>query len=276
MTTPSAESDAARDRLFAELAAWVRANDVPAHQYRYGDDPEQLAELRRPAGPGPHAVVALIHGGNWRAGVSKTSTDALAIDLVGRGWATWNIEYRRVGNGGGVSTTLSDIIAAIRMLGGISTVDANRVVVLGHSSGGQLALRTARAVDAAAVVSVAGYCDLREAARLGLGDGCVVAFCGGLPEAVPRSYELADPMSYLPLGIPALLAHGTADDRVPVKQSTSYAEAAERAGEPCDLMRLEGAGHFDVLDPRSEDWRAIAAAIPALLDSERTSPRRRA
>lgn len=276
MTSPSAQSDAVRDRLFAELAEWVRANDIPAHQYRYGDDPEQLAELRLPAGPGPHSVITLIHGGNWRAGVSRTSTDALAIDLVDRGWATWNVEYRRVGNGGGLSTTSSDIIAAVRMLGGISTVDANRVVILGHSSGGQLALRAARAADAAAVVSVAGYCDLREAARLGLGDGGAVAFCGGLPEAVPRSYESADPMSHLPLGIPALLAHGTGDDRVPVEQSTSYAAATERAGEPCDLLLLEGAGHFDVLDPRSEHWRAIAAALPELLDSKRTSNRRRA
>jgi acetyl esterase/lipase len=269
MTTPTAESNAARDRLFAELADWVRTNDIPAQSHCYGDDLEQVADLRVPPVGGPHPVVVLVHGGNWRAERSRATIEALAIDLVRRGWATWNVGYRRVGNGGGVPTTGDDVVAAITALADVPGVDLSRVVVLGHSSGGQLALCAAKEARAAAVVSVAGYCDLHEAARLGIGHNAVADFCGGLPNEVPDNYAAVDPIRHLPLGKKTLLAHGTADDRVPVEQSASYAAASGRVGEPCELMLLEGAGHFDVIDPRAKHWHTIAAALPGLLKPHR-------
>lgn len=266
MLTPTAESNAARDRLFAQLAEWVHANDTPGlQQHRYGDAAEQVADLRTPVGPVPHPVVVLIHGGNWRAAHSKATIEAVAVDLVSNGWATWNIEYRRVGNGGGVPATGEDVTAAIRGLEEIPGLDLERLVVLGHSSGGQLALCAARETRAAAVVSIAGYSDLSSASRLGLGDNAISEFCGGLPEEVPGNYLAEDPIRHLPLGKKTLLVHGTADDRVPADQSSSYAAAASRAGDLCELMLLQGAGHFDVIDPRSEHWRAVAVALPGLL-----------
>lgn len=272
MLSPTAESNTARDRLFAELAEWVRCHDVSPRAHRYGDHPEQVADLRTPTGDGPHPLVVLIHGGNWRAAVSKAAIEALAIDLVGRGWATWNIEYRRIGNGGGVPASGADVTAAIHALDAVPGLDLRRVILLGHSSGGQLALRAARQARVSAVVSVSGYCDLHQAVRLGLGDHAVPAFCGGLPDDVPDNYEAADPIRHLPLGTRTLLVHGTADDRVPAEQSISYATAAERAGEPCELMLLDGATHFDVIDPRSHRWPVIADALPGLLTPHRLDP----
>lgn len=273
MASPTTRSDAARDRLFAELAEWVRSHDVVPQSRRYGDHPDQVADLRVPPREGPHPVVVLIHGGNWRAAITKTAIEALAVDLVWRGWATWNIEYRRVGTGGGAATTGADVTAAIRALDGVRGLDLQRVIALGHSSGGQLALCAAPAARVAAVVSVSGYCDLGEAVRSGLGGRAVEEFCDGRPEDAPANYDAADPIRRLPLGRTTLLAHGTDDDRVPADQSRSYAAAAARSGEPCELLLLEGAGHFDVIDPRSDHWRAIADSLPGLLATNSASRR---
>jgi dipeptidyl aminopeptidase/acylaminoacyl peptidase len=268
MLPPTAESDAARDRTFAELAEWVKLNDTTTRTtHRYGPNSEQVADLRTPTHPGPHPVVILIHGGNWRAAHSRTKMEAVAVDLVGRGWATWNIEYRRLGNGGGHVVTANDVDDAIRALDQASDcVDRHRVVLLGHSTGGQLALCAGLSHDVAAVVSIAGYCDLAAAAELGLGGGATQAYCGGSPDEVPAHYRAADPLNHLPLGRKTLLFHGTADDRVPFEQSISYAGAAKDAGDECELLLLPDADHFSVIDPRTEHWSLISARLAELLD----------
>ena len=79
--------------------------------HRYGDDPSQFGVLY---GEGPVAVV--IHGGFWKAEYGLDLNEALAEDLAERGWAAWNIEYRRLGNGSGVPETLDDVSAAIHKL----------------------------------------------------------------------------------------------------------------------------------------------------------------
>lgn len=272
MPTPAPTVNPARDRLFAELTRWVDSNDVfGPQQHRYGDDPEQVADLRIPTGDGPHPVIVLIHGGNWRAQFSKTTIEALAVRLTHAGWATWTIEYRRVGNGGGVLATGADVVAAIRALEGVPGIDLRRLILLGHSSGGQLALCAGQEARVAAVVSIAGYCDLGEASLLGLGNNAVPAFCGGGPDEVPENFNVADPTRQLPLGKKTLLAHGTADEVIPPSLSASYAAHARRVGDSCELLLLQEAGHFDVIDPRSEHWRTIEAAMAGLLEPELTN-----
>ena len=112
--------------------------------YVYGDSPEQFATLAVPATPGPHPVVVLIHGGFWRAAYGLDLMEPLAADLVRRGYAAWNIEYRRVGQpGGGWPGTLEDVAAAIDKLADLADdadLDLTRVSVVGHSAGGHLAL----------------------------------------------------------------------------------------------------------------------------------------
>ena len=132
----------------------------------YGDDPSQYGELY---GEGPVAV--LIHGGFWKAQYGLDLEVALAQDLAGRGWAAWNIEYRRLGNGGGVPETLDDVAAAIDALADIDGVDLSRVVAIGHSAGGHLAAWSATRenprVPLTGVVSQAGVLDLQRASRMG-------------------------------------------------------------------------------------------------------------
>src|SRR5262245_32239546 len=103
-------------------------------RYAYGDDPSQFGDLY---GTGPVAV--MIHGGFWKAAYGLDLMEPLCRDLAARGWAAWNIEYRRLGNGGGVPNTLDDVCAAIDQLAELDGVDLSRVVAIGHSAGGHLA-----------------------------------------------------------------------------------------------------------------------------------------
>jgi acetyl esterase/lipase len=213
--------------------------------HRYGDDPSQFGEL---SGEGPVAV--LIHGGFWKAAYGLDLEEALAEDLVARGWAVWNIEYRRLGNGGGVPATLDDVSAAIDHLAEIDAVDRSRVVAIGHSAGGHLAAwasgRAAPRVPLTGFVSQAGVLDLELARELRLSDGVVDRLLDGQPLA------LASPIERLPLTVPALLTHGALDDTVPLEISERYAAASG-----ADLVVFPDKGHYEHLDPSDPIWQAV-------------------
>jgi dipeptidyl aminopeptidase/acylaminoacyl peptidase len=246
------------DRFLEELAAWA-AGAPPARTVRHGPHPEQLVELRLPDGPGPHPVALLLHGGFWRARFDRSTMAALAVDLNRRGFATANAEYRRVGADGGIPETLEDVEAAAQAAAELGSP----VTAIGHSAGGHLALWLAGTGKVAAAVSLAGVADLTAAAEEGLGDGAALELAGGTPAERPDAYALADPIRRLPAGRPQLLAHGDADDRVPVQQSRRYAQAARAAGDDCELLELPGVGHFELIDPRSKAWAEVARRLSA-------------
>jgi acetyl esterase/lipase len=261
-----------------ELRALTAVPDDAYQIVHYGPDPDQFGQLWMPAdATGPLPVVVLIHGGYWRARYRLDLMHALAADLVARGHAVWNIEYRRVGSvGGGWPGTFLDVAAAIDALAELGTgPDLSRVTVIGHSAGGHLALWAAgRSRSASAdppelsrpprvvptlVVSLAGVCDLAEAARLRLSDGAVFGLLGGTPEEHPDRYRLACPARMLPLGVAQIAVHGTEDSAVPLAISTGYAAAA---GPECELLVLPGVDHFALIDPASDAWAAVAARLP--------------
>ena len=217
-----------------------------SQRHNYGDDPSQYGVLY---GEGPVAV--LIHGGFWRDRYDLTLMDALAEDLASRGWAAWNIEYRRLGNGGGVPATLEDVSAAIDFLDTLP-VDRSRVVTIGHSAGGHLAAwaatRAHPRVAVTHVVSQAGVLDLQRAAELRLSDDVVKEFLG------EQASSLASPIERLPLGVPALLTHGGLDDIVPVEISQRFAEASGAT-----LLVEPDEDHFGHIDPDNPLWKAVLA-----------------
>lgn len=255
------------DGFLAGLAAWVRKAQHPVETYAFGSHSEQVADLRLPVSGGAHSVAVLLHGGFWRSRFTRASMEALAVDLARRGYATWNVEYRRVGCGGGIPETLDDVHAALQRLNTIETpiIERARCVLVGHSAGGQLALWAAGTGAVSAVVSLGGVCDLTAAARAGLGDGAAVEFAGGTPEERPEAYDRADPLRRLPVGIPVLLVHGDADDRVPIEHSRRYARLAQAFDDPCELVELGGVGHFELIDPRTEAWAESARLLDALV-----------
>ncbi|HEX3976617.1 MAG TPA: alpha/beta fold hydrolase [Solirubrobacteraceae bacterium] len=252
--------------LLGELADLVAAAGVQPRTHAYGSDPEQVADLLLPATDGPHPVAVLLHGGFWRARFTRSTMAALAVDLADRGWATWNVEYRRVGNGGGVPETLDDVRAAIAALARLTEpLHADRVVIVGHSAGGQLGLCVARDAAVAAVVSLAGVCDLGAAYADAIGESATEAFMAGGPDDRPEAYALADPLSRIPAGAPVLLVHGDADQRVPLAQSRRYAQAAAVTGDDrCELLELAGVDHFALIDPRTATWATVAARLETM------------
>ena len=246
----------------------------PPRQIAYGDHPDQVGNLHLPVErDSTRPTVALVHGGFWKWGWDRTLMTPLACDLASRGFAVWNVEYRRVGQeGGGWPGTLADAAAAIDTVADIDEVDASDVVTVGHSAGGHLALwlagrdRLPRGAPGAdprvrpiGAVSQAGVADLVRGAVDGLGDGACQALMGGEPAEVPGHYATASPAALLPLGVPQLLVHGLLDDDVPPSQSRDYAEAARAAGDEVDLLELPAADHFDVIEAGDPAWGAVVA-----------------
>jgi acetyl esterase/lipase len=231
---------------------------VSAATIRYGDGPSQVGELTLPGGT-PRGTVVVIHGGFWKAAYDLDLGRPLAASLVEHGWAAWNIEYRRVGGGGGVPQTLDDVAAAIDALAD-QDLPLERVVAIGHSAGGHLATWAASSgrferwpsrVGVTGVVSQAGVLDLWSAYRDGLGGGAVARFLGHPPG--PDDVRL-DPLHQVPLDVPVHCVHAVDDDVVPVTQSRAYVAAATNAGARAELTEVRG-DHFTVIDPASEAWR---------------------
>ena len=239
---------------------------------RYGADPNQFADLRLPKNKKHAPSVMNIHGGYWRAKYDLAHAGHLCAALTAKGCATWNIEYRRVGNpGGGWPGTFEDIDNAYRFTKEIAprySLDPGNVVVMGHSAGGQLALCLAaheRSVHG--VVSLAGVVDLQRASDLHLSNDAVVEFLGGKPSEVADHYEEADPMRLEIAQCRQILILGSADADVPPDFSRDYVSKKRKEKENVELVEIAKADHFDLIDPRSAAWLRVETKVLELLST---------
>lgn len=247
----------------------------------YGPSPDQVGDLYLPmARRAP--VICLLHGGFWRMPYARDHIAPLAMELRTRGFAVWNLEYRRVGApGGGWPGTLEDVGRGIDHLAELAaqaqgeTLDLDRLTVVGHSAGGHLALWSAAGrsgphsallparVKPAAAVGLAPVADLRFAHEDRCGNGAVERLLGGSPMEVAQRYRIASPAERLPLGVPQLLIHGTGDEDVPVEISRRYARDARTAGDAVDFIELAAASHMDLIDARNAAGRLLFAWLEA-------------
>ena len=269
--------------------------EVPAATERlaYGSGELQFGEIRVPATTGPHPVVMLIHGGCWAhqlKGMDARATSfellrPMAAALAGAGIATWNVEYRRAGSPGGEwPAAFEDLARAADFLRGVApkyALDLKRVVVAGHSSGGQLAmwiaarpkfpasssLYTRDPLQVKAVINLDGPADLaafRPFETKVCGMPAITRFVGGTPDDQPGRYREGSAASFVPLGVPQDFIAG-ALIRNTSEQFAAYQTSAREKGDVVTMTTLDGAGHFDMLAPRSPHWKTVEQRFRALL-----------
>jgi acetyl esterase/lipase len=253
----------------------------PDHRLSYGSEPEQFGDLYLPPQPVLHPVLILLHGGCWRARYGLGYLGQLCAAFRNEGVAVWNLEYRRLGNGGGWPTTFEDVAAGADFLRGIAerfALDLSRVVVAGHSAGGHLALWlagrhklpetsplfSAVALPVRGVVSLAGIPDLADGVKSGICSQACRELLAGLPDEAPDRYRQASPAELLPLGVPQWHLVGLLDRDVPVDYLQRYAAMAGQQDE-VHLELLPDVGHYELILPSSSAWSAVRKAVLTLL-----------
>jgi acetyl esterase/lipase len=266
----------------------------PELRLRWGEEPEQVGELHLPAGEGPHPVVVLLHGGCWLSIADTGYMSHLARHLVVGGWAVWAPEYRRVDMPGGAwPGILTDAAAGtdhLRRLARSHPLDLDRVVLVGHSSGGHLALwlagRTGMATKGGegrlrgrdplpvrgvvGLAAIAGVADYHAIEGGGCGPEAVPTLLGGAPSTVPDRLRLAEPGGRLPPDLPVLLATGELDTVVPLVHGKAFARTAPAA---VRVVPVPGAGHFEVVAPWTPGFLGLWNEMePFLRQVTRLSP----
>lgn len=259
------------------------AKAPPGQKHAYGSDPLQFGELTLPEGPGPHPVVINIHGGCWLSEYKIDPSRALANALARAGIAVWNLEYRRVGDaGGGWPGTFQDVghgADYLRTLAKEQPLDLSRVVVMGHSAGGHLALWLAarkkipgtseihqdNPIAVKGVLALAPAPELDALQAKGACGNVVDKLVGGAPAAVPERYRCAMPSAMAPLGVRQTLLVGKLDEDWRWL-GEAYAEKARAAGDKqIELVMAPEAGHFEFIDPSSTSWPLVLKSARALV-----------
>ncbi len=254
----------------------------------YGPHRDQWGELFLPEVPterGVPGIVVVIHGGYWRERYTAELCIPVALDLMARGFAVWNLEYRRAGShwtkgAGGWPATFEDIALGIDALIGIAQeygLDQLKIAALGHSAGGHLAVWAAGRstlpegapganpqVSLIGVVSQAGVLDLPAAWRLNLSAGAVENLMGSTPVEQAAHYAMADPIAHLPVGVPIHAVHSREDESVPFGISQAYVAAAVAAGDPAELHETSG-DHFAIITPGMAAYATSRSLIEKLL-----------
>ena len=266
----------------------VAATPLPCtttpHVVPYGADARQFGVLRVPAGPGPHPVAVIIHGGCWLNTFTLDLMEGVSAALTAAGLATWNIEYRRLGDpGGGYPQTFTDVgraIDTVRDLAHQCPLDLGKVLTVGHSAGGHLGvwaaarprlplghpLRGTAPLPLTAVVALAGVLDLAASVAHTACGPRAAQLLGGSPAQVPARYAATSPSALVPLGIRQLLIHGTADTLVPLAVSQQYQQRALAAGDrEVQLQTIPHGDHFALITPSSPQWPQVLAWIVALV-----------
>jgi len=220
-------------------------------RYLYGADAEQQY-VDTWTSPSARGLAILVHGGYWRSTFGAQVMEPLVADLVGRGWDVANVEYRRVGSGGGYPVTLEDAAAGIEYASRTRADTVERVVLVGHSVGGELSLLNAAHADL--VLALAPVTDVLRTYDEDLGESAAVAFMGASPAQNPDGYRAASPRWQLPVATPVLITHGVDDERVPVEHSRSYRDAAIESGCDVELREFSRLPHGDQIDPAGPHW----------------------
>ncbi|MEU2250032.1 alpha/beta hydrolase [Streptomyces sp. NPDC019224] len=285
---------AARERDAAETeSAFAHPAVAPDASAAYGSHPDQVIDFYAPRGGQAGApVVVVLHGGAWRAPYDRAHTSPFADFLARRGFAVASVEYRRGSEfpqqrgtepvAGRWPETFDDVAAAMDALPELlarelPTADSRRIVVTGHSAGGQLALwaaarhvlpegapwRLPRPPALRGVVALAPIADFTSAVAFDVCSGAVGQLLGPEKDFAERS-AYADPARLLPTGIATVVVQGTTDLTVPAAVSEAFVDTAAQEGEMVGLTLLPDVGHFPLIDPAADACAVVAEEIAQL------------
>lgn len=232
--------------------------------HRYGSSDQQIVRFHRPhSGKAIRGTAVLVHGGYWREAFTADLMLPLAADLVMRGWAVANVEYRRVGHASTPFDIVNDVSLAVQCVRDWSAAAGNpgKVVGIGHSVGAQLGMLNVSLLDA--FVALAPVTDLRRAQAENLGEGAVKGFIGDETHDVATLLERYSPVHQLPLRKPLLVVHGSDDLRVPVDHSKEYCTKAIDLGDTVDFWRLPYLDHMQAINPDGIHWPQVVEWIQA-------------
>jgi acetyl esterase/lipase len=244
-----------------------------AKRVSYGPGALQFGDLWLPAASSKRTTVVYLHGGCWQAEYSLEHASYAAAALAEAGYVVWTPEYRRLGDpGGGWPGTFDDVAAAVDFVAVLGkaevTMDASRVILAGHSAGGQLALWAAARPVQARPIGVVGLAAITHLAAYGAASGScnasVTPLMGGTPEQVGDRYRAVSPIERLPIGVPVRLVHGERDPIVSLEQAREFARRAKRAGDRVDVTAITGAGHFDLIAPHATAWASVLTAFEGI------------
>lgn len=258
--------------------------EITVHRIDYvtrgpSDPTQNWGDFYLPAGPqavDSIPLVVLIHGGSWKSQLGADTMSAYAMDLARRGMAVYNIEYRRVGSGGGWPTTFYDVADALDYVVEIDKrfpqITTDDELVVGHSAGAALAAwaGTRNSLNhnevgsdpdfrPTRVVALAGPLDMEYAANHG--NDRVVAVLGGTPAEVPDRYRSVDPMENIDPTMPIIAFHGDRDTVVPMELSQRYIDEVDRRHGIGDLVIAHGEDHVSIVDPGSPAYPRILDVI---------------
>ena len=216
----------------------------PTNTFSYGKSVDQVIDFYLPVESDKQTIV-LIHGGYWRPEYDRKHLAPLAKKFADLGWPVALIEYRRII--GNPDAMMSDVVSAIEEVVGRN----NKLILIGHSAGGHLALLAANKLSVLGVIALAPVTDLVKTEELDLDEGAASDFLGA-----PASLRAdLDPMRQPVLTVPTTLIHGALDIRVPVAFARDY--VAKAASSHIKLIELENIGHFEVIDPRHKTMELV-------------------
>ncbi|MEO6580181.1 MAG: alpha/beta hydrolase [Sphingomicrobium sp.] len=268
----------------APLMKWPdllnRPRPSPDATIAYGPEALQIADLWLPKGRGPHPTVLMVHGGCWQTDIAdRTIMNWISDDLRTHGVAVWNIDYRGVDRpGGGYPGTYQDVAAAADALRSIAPryrLNISRLVAVGHSAGGHLALwlaarptlaksnpfHAANPVPIRTVVSLGGLPDLEEAARPP-GSGCGTEIIGKISGG---NFALTSVPRLAPLRVRQVLVNGLQDSIIPTAYASSYSAAMRAKGDKVAVRLVERSGHVELIAPDSRAWQIAREEIKSAL-----------
>ena len=251
------------------------------YSYAYGDHPQQFGELYLPPAAARHPVIVLIHGGGYHAIYNLKPIGSVAKALADQGFAVWNIEYRRKDTGGDYPRMFLDVAQAadyLYQIADLHHLDLDRVIAVGHSAGGHLALWLAArhklpqssrlhiegALPIQGVTALAAVADPTLAFEQGLCRDALPAVMGGRPQDVPIHYQHGSPQALLPLAAPQTHILGSEDAKI-MNNVRPYIAAARALGDEVELIVLPQVGHFEIVATTSSAWQTVQTAIHRLI-----------